>query len=244
LHLGPSGACLFLGELPITRACFERLVWLLVLRHVERAIVEYPGGQAEPEMLTSQQDIVARLDEIRGAAPGEPARPAFFLERMALARLDEPRRLPMQGAWRAWSKARGRLTMAELKRETGKVNSKRMLVRVLHDDRLETNAVSDVVQAYLPCERMSMLGRDLEQQPDAIYGEWLASAYRELAQDNDAEPGLQLVEAVVSSAGGRAVRTRYERLLLPWWSAGGDRWITSQPVLRMWRSTERCPDER
>jgi hypothetical protein len=42
-----------------------------------------------------------------------------------------------------------------------------------------------------------------------------------------------LVEAVITQAGGRAVRTRYERLLLPWRSPGGDRWITSQPVLRM-----------
>jgi len=239
LQLRPNGACLHLGEVPITRACFERLVWLLVMKQVERAIIEYPGERPEPELLTSQQDIVARLDEIRGEAPGEPARPAFFLERMALARLEEPRRLPMRGAWRAWGKAHGKLTVAELKRESGRVDSRRMLLRVQRDERLETNAVSDVVRAYLPCERMSMLGREVEEQPDGVYGEWLASAYRELALDDEPEPGLQLVEAVVSSSGGRAVRTRYERLVLPWRSPGGDRWITSQPVLRMRRVIER-----
>ncbi|MGB8843196.1 MAG: hypothetical protein WCC64_19240, partial [Aliidongia sp.] len=52
-------------------------------------------------------------------------------------------------------------------------------------------------------------------------------------QDDRPRPGLQLVEAVITRVGGRAVRTRYERLLLPWRSPGGDRWITSQPVLRM-----------
>jgi hypothetical protein len=239
LQLRPNGACLHLGELPITRACFERLVWLLVMHQVERAIVEYPGERSEPELLTSQQDIVARLDEIRGAAPGEPARPAFFLERMALARLDEPRRLPMRGAWRAWGRAHGKISVAELKRESGTVDGKRMLLRVQGDERLETAAVSDVVRAYLPCERMSMLGREVEEQPDGIYGDWLASAYRELVQDDEPEPGLQLVEAVVSSsAGGRTVRTRYERLLLPWRSPGGDFWITSQPILRMRRVIE------
>jgi hypothetical protein len=220
---------------PITRACFERLVWLL-LNQVERAIVEYPAQRPEPEMLTSQQDIVARLDEIRGAAPGEPARPSFFLERMALARLEEPRRLPLRRAWHAWGKAHGQLSVKELTREAGNVNSRRTLLRVQRE-RLETNAVSDVVQAYLPCERMSMLGRDVEEQPDGIYGEWLASAYRELVNDA-VEPGLHTVEAVVSCVGGQSVRTRYERLLLPWRSPGGDRWITSQPVLRMRRVIE------
>jgi hypothetical protein len=233
LRIQPQGACLHLGEVPITRACFERLVWLLVLYRVERAIVEYPGARAEPELLTSSEDIVARLDEIRGEAAGEAARPAFFLQRMALDRLGEPRRLPMHGAWRAWGKARGRLTVAELKHESGATNAARTLVRVQRDDRLETNAVSDIVRAYLPCERMGMLGREVEDQPDAVYGGWLASAYRELVEDGQPKPGLQLVEAVIASSGGRPVRTRYERLLLPWRSPGGDRWITSQPVLRM-----------
>jgi hypothetical protein len=233
LRLQPRGACLHLSELPITRACFERLVWLLVLFRVERAIIESPGERPEPELLTSSDDIVARLDEIRGAAAGEAARPAFFLQRMALDRLDEPRRQPMHGAWRAWGKARGKLTVAELKRESGAINGGRMLVRVRRDELLETNAISDVVRAYLPCERMSMLGREVEEQPDSVYGGWLASAYRELVQDDRPRPGLQLVEAVITRVGGRAVRTRYERLLLPWRSPGGDRWITSQPVLRM-----------
>jgi hypothetical protein len=235
LRMRTRGACLHLGEVPISRACFERLVWLLVSHQVERAILAYPGERAEPELLTSQQDIVARLDEIRGAAPGEPARPAFFLERMALARLSEPQRQRMRGAWRAWGRAHGQLSVAELKREVGKVDGGRMLLRVGGDERLETNAVSDVVRAYLPCQRMSMLGREVEEQPDGVYGEWLASAYRELFQDEEPEPGLQLVEAVIACAGGRAVRTRYERLLLPWHSPGGDRWITSQPMLRMRR---------
>lgn len=241
LHLASNGALLRLGEVPITRACFERLVWLLVLHRVERAIVEYPGEREEPELLTSQQDIVARLDEIRGAAPGEPPRPAFFLERMALARLDDPRRLPMRNAWRAWGRSHGKLSVADLKREAGRVDGKRMLLRVQGDERLETSAVSDVVRAYLPCERMSMLGHEVEDQPDMIYGEWLANAYRELTQDDEPEPGLQVVEAVISSGGGKSVRTRYERLLLPWQSSGGDRWITSQPLLRMRRMIEQRP---
>lgn len=231
-----SGASLHLGDVPITRACFERLVWLLVTKQVERAIIQYPGERPESELLTTQQDIVARLDEIRGEAPGEPPRAAFFLERMSLARLNEPRRLAMRAASRAWTKARGRMSVAELNREAGRIDSRRMLVRVRGVERLETNAVSDVIRAYLPCERMSMLGRELEEQPDSIYGEWLAVAYRELAEDGAPEPGLQLVEAVVKAPGGKSVRTRYERLLLPWKSPGGDRWITSQPVLRMRRT--------
>jgi hypothetical protein len=239
LQIRRVGATLRLDEGPLTRACFERLVWLLVTFRVERVIIESSLAPTGTEILAASEDIFARLDEIRGATPGESARPAFFMQRMALARLDEQRREPMHDAWRTWTKARGKLSVADLKRESGEVNGKRTLLRIQRDDRLETNAVSDVVGAYLPCQRMTMLGREIEDQPDAVYGEWLASAYRTLAQDTKPEAGLQLVEAVVTGSGGRMIRARYERLLLPWRSAGGDRWITSQPLLRIRHVVER-----
>jgi hypothetical protein len=181
LQLLPTGAGVHLGEVPITRACFERVVWLLITFRVERAIVESPGEQLKPELLTSFEDIVARLDEVRGEAHGEPPRAAFIVQRLALERLTELSRKAMYGTGREWGRARGRLSVDDLKRECGAVNGMRTLLHLKRGKRLETNAVSDVVRAYLCCERTSMLGREVEDLPDPVYGDWLASAYRELA---------------------------------------------------------------
>jgi hypothetical protein len=233
VHVGTErwGACLRLGMTPITQACFERLTWILVLFRVERALIDYRGDRADPELLTSVKDIVARLEEISGMA----LIPSFRLERLALERLEERGRLSvLDEELRVWRRAHGQLSHRALSAEIGAINGRRMVMRV-SGMRLQMLAVSDVSLTYRPCERMRMLGQDVELQPDAVYGESLAEAFREFAFSDENRPGLQEVEAVITKTDGRLVRVRYERLLLPWKSRGGERWLTSQPLLRMRR---------
>jgi hypothetical protein len=225
------GASLRLGTTPITQACFERLLWILVWKKVERAVIDYRGDRAEPELLTLSKDIVARLEEISGMA----LIPSFRLERLALGRLEERGRLSvLDEELRVWRRAHGQLSRRALNAEIGAINSRRMVIRV-SGLRLQMLAVSDVSLTYRPCERMRMLGQDVELQPDTVYGESLAETFREFALNDANQPGLQEVDAVITKTDGRLVRVRYERLLLPWKSRGGERWITSQPLLRMRR---------
>lgn len=234
VHVGTErrGACLRLEATPITQACYERLTWILVQFQVERAVVDYRGGgRGEPELLTSIKDIVARLEEISGMA----LIPSFRLERLALERLEERGRLSvLEEELRVWRRAHGQLSHRALDAEIGAINGRRMVMRV-SGLRLQMLAVSDVSVTYRPCERMRMLGQDVELQPDTVYGESLAETFREFAFSDEKQPGLQEVEAVITKTDGRLVRVRYERLLLPWKSRGGERWITSQPLLRMRR---------
>lgn len=230
-----SRARIALGDGPLTQACFERIIWVLVHCQVERAVVERDsaaalGAQSVPELLTSLQDIVARLDEWRGEAPGATPRPAFFLERMSIDRLSDSRRASLNHTYGTWLKARGRLTRAEIRRRAGQVKGERMLMRVETVDRLEVMAVMNTLGIYRPCHRLQMLGRDIQDQPDSLYGEFLSQPYRDLATGE--EPSLELVEAVISPPGAPTVRSRYERLMLPWESSGGERWITTSAVPR------------
>lgn len=230
VHLGRRGAVqLLLGERPITQACFERIVWLLVVYRVERAVIKGPGGREALELLSSQRDIVATLAEIGQTTTA----PYFRLESLALERVKEGRRLAFRKSLDAWVRARGRLTNRQLNNENGKVDNNRTLLRVQPDGRLMSYAVSDLIRAYLPCQRMNMLGQEVENQPDRFYGESLALSYRDLWLDEEPPPRFQEVETVVDSAAeGKSIRVGYERLLLPWHSRGGDRWISSEPVLR------------
>jgi hypothetical protein len=234
MRLSPRGAWLRLHRGALSRAAFERLVWLLVQKQVDRAIIDFDDGVWAPELLTSLHDVVARLDEVRGEGPGEPPRPRFFLERLALERLDGHRRVALRRALASWGKARGRLNRSELDREIGSVNNDRILLRVQSGDRLQMDALTDVVGAYPPCERMRLLGLDIGEQPDRSFGTWLSEPYRVFTRE--AAPSLQLLEVALPSPNSSdVVRARYERLLLPWQSPGGDKWISTHALVRMRR---------
>jgi hypothetical protein len=236
VQLRPNGACLRLPRGGLTQACFERVVWLFVHYKIDRAIFDFNDDHSPRELVTSLQDVVARLDEVRGAGPGGPPRTAFSLERLSLGRLDEPRRAALRRAFSSWARARGKISTKDLDREVGCVDGERMLLRIQPAERLQVEAFAGVVSAYRPCERMAALGRDVKEQPDDVYGTWMADIFRDFAREPEREPSLQMIDAVIASpVNGNAVRVRWERLLLPWQTPGGDRWITSAPVVRMRR---------
>ena len=235
MRIHSSGAWVRLSCGALSRAAFERIVWLLVHNQVDRAIIDFDSPGSAPELLISLHDVVARLDEVRGQGPGEPPRPRFFLERLALERLEGPRRVGLRKALASWARARGRIGKDELNREIGSVNGDRSLVRVERDDRLPMQALSRAIGSYPPCERLSLLGKDIDEQPDSAFGAWLSGPYRSFIREE--RPSLQLLEvAITSSSLGTTTRARYERLLLPWQSPDGEKWISSNPLIRMQRS--------
>ncbi|HVJ52773.1 MAG TPA: hypothetical protein VM689_09940 [Aliidongia sp.] len=209
-------------------------MWLLVYKHIDRAVLDFDDMPSAPELLTSLHDVVARLDELRGHAPGEPPRPNFFLERLSLERLDGPGRTSLQWALAAWARARGKINRRVLDREIGSVAGPRMLLRVQPGERLQMDALTRTIDAYPPCERLQLIGRDIDEQPDSQFGSWIAGPYRAFIREE--EPSLQLLEvAIPSRSSGRIFRARYERLLLPWQTPGGDRWISANALVRVRR---------
>jgi len=234
MRVQSKGAWVRLSRGALSRAAFERVVWLLVHNQVDRAIIDFDDPGSAPELLISLHDVVARLDEVRGEGPGEPPRPRFFLERLALERLEGPRRIGLRKALASWARARGRIGKEELDSEIGTVNGDRTLLRVKRDESLPMEALSQTIAAYPPCERLSLLGKDIDQQPDSDFGAWISGPYRSFVREE--APSLQLLEVAIPSPSlGTTTRARYERLLLPWQSPGGDKWITSNALVRMQR---------
>ena len=81
-----------------------------------------------------------------------------------------------------------------------------------------------------PCESLLLAGRDCHEMPDAAYGEWIAEAYAQTAQDE--RPRLQSVRAAVRTSDDTTVCVRYDRVLLPWQGRGNDRLVLGVSLQR------------
>jgi len=80
------------------------------------------------------------------------------------------------------------------------------------------------------CAAFMRVGRDVEDLPDRDYGESAAGSYYECLADQT--PRLETVSAVMAPGDGKRVWSYYDRLLLPWQSAGGTRFILGLSEIR------------
>jgi transcriptional regulator with XRE-family HTH domain len=79
------------------------------------------------------------------------------------------------------------------------------------------------IEMFRPCETLLLVGRELTDMTDREYGAWVADTYaRTLAEE---QPVLESVRATIRVTDDRVVEGRYDRFLLPWSGAGGDRFV-------------------
>lgn len=76
-------------------------------------------------------------------------------------------------------------------------------------------------------------GSDVEAQPYPGLAAWVAAGMREAITGN--EPRLETVQSQIRPAAGRIRRRHYDRLLLPWTTAGGDALATTINIPRKGR---------
>ncbi len=70
---------------------------------------------------------------------------------------------------------------------------------------------------------VSVIGERLENIPDKDYGEWASQFHKDVARTG--QPRFDLVTAAIQ-AKPRTYHSRYERLLLPWSTAGDEILVT------------------
>jgi hypothetical protein len=81
------------------------------------------------------------------------------------------------------------------------------------------------IRLYKPSWAGNAIGRLVQDQPDRVYGEWIAEACR--AVDDRQVPRYELVTARVSHSAETPRQWRYERLMLPWRGSDGRRLVVS-----------------
>jgi len=83
---------------------------------------------------------------------------------------------------------------------------------------------------YQPCWNLLAMGRDVEDQPDRVYGAHTARCYREAFAED--APRFEAVDALIRTPGREVRRSRFDRLILPWRTKSGERVATGVSLIR------------
>jgi hypothetical protein len=86
------------------------------------------------------------------------------------------------------------------------------------------------IRMLKPCESFLIIGREFDDWPDRDYAERMAEGY--VATLTSRRPRLEAIRAILGNSAARTVRVRYDRLLMPWTAATGDRLVLCVSMLR------------
>jgi hypothetical protein len=80
--------------------------------------------------------------------------------------------------------------------------------------RLLVEQFAAAIACVRPCQALSLIGREIEQMPDSDFGHWIARVHAETLASG--KPRLESMLADIRAPDGDIVRSRYDRMLLPW----------------------------
>ena len=132
-----------------------------------------------------------------------------------------------------WQSTRGEMT-DDLRAAliAGRLIRRTLLTRQApHSARLTYEHIDAAINMMLPCETLSMVGRDIDALPDRGYGTWGSHGYAKTA--NAQRPRIEsiLADIKMTDAAATVVRARYDRVLIPW-HRRGDIYVLCLSLLR------------
>jgi hypothetical protein len=172
--------------------------------------------------------------EVEPMASGKP------LE-IRLPRLSERRSLhvlnlaPFASVWPivdVWRRTRGELTeeVEDALKAGGVLHRMNLARQPFRSSRLISEYFGSGIRHLRPCEALLAIGRDLHERPDREYGVWIAQAYDEVSRGSSIR--LESIRALIGTSDGLTLRTRYDRVLMPWHRRGGDTFVMGVSIQR------------
>ena len=150
-------------------------------------------------------------------------RPLVFLERPGFAQVS-----PIVTLWQT---TRGKLN-DDVHRAVlaAGLLPRTILVRQVSASRLVIEHVGAGIALLRPCETLVAIGREFDDMPDRNYGRWVAQAYDEALGSGG--PRVASVRASVRTSAATTLRTRYDRVLLPWRGRGDEMYVMGLSIRR------------
>lgn len=212
----------------------ENVVRMVLSESWRRIVIEQPDRIPSFEIYGQVEEAVARLKDLSVPSAALAPRDSFFNQELSLDRLGEAGQEPLRALMRLWRGRRGQLApekILSLMPEALKprVTLTRMTAAGLPRNRALVEHIGPGFRVFDACWALSAVGRDLEEQPDPVYGARSARAYHEVAELG--QPRLELVDAVIDVPGRPVRRSRYDRLMLPFRSRG-EIFVCGASVLR------------
>lgn len=182
-------------------------------------LITRSGGESHAEIFTSVFAFIEHAEQLASDPPIEIKVPRYAVQRN-LRNLATPAFAVVRPIVDLWKERRGEIG-DEVQRaiiRSGMLPRTILTRQLARSSRLITEHFGAGIMIMHPCESLLTVGRELNEQPDRDYGAWMAEAYAETSWARRLR--LESVRAFVRTSAGTTLRTRYDRLLLPW--RGGD----------------------
>ena len=193
-------------------AAFDSLYRWLLSRRFDRVVITWLGEGWKNEMLRSNQAALIRLDDLIEVAKRD--RPDEFLSRnMSEPTIRDPD--VMQNLFKNWPQLSANLNETELRRLLEPLLGHRyVVVKGQRDSKnLVFSEFGGGIFANYEVWRSCAIGAPIQEQPDRLYGRWVADAYKDAVLMNS--PRLDQVDAIVRWPQEGRLRMRYKRLIVP-----------------------------
>jgi hypothetical protein len=132
-----------------------------------------------------------------------------------------------------WERTRGEFT-DEVRRAvfSSVLLPRTVLVRKsASSSRLITEHVGSSIGVMNPCRALLTVGQDFsEHHPDRAYGAWVAESYAQTLWSRRIR--VESVRAMINTEAAATFRTRYDRVLIPWYSRANDTFALALSIRR------------
>jgi hypothetical protein len=180
----------------------------------------HQGGWCH-EILASIWEFAERTEKLATGEAIEVRYPWLAVNR-DLRTLSSPRFAHIQPLVRLWQENRGRMPSDLLDpiRQHGLWERSILMRQRSNGSTLVFEHFGPGIKFLQPCDALQLIGRDFDALHDRNYGNWVGRAY-----DKSVSSGrlrLDSIRAQIQMAEAASLRGRYDRLLMPWCTAGSD----------------------
>jgi hypothetical protein len=193
-------------------AAFDALYRWLLSRHFDRVVLTWLDDGWHNEMLRTNKEALIRLDDL--IEVGKRERPDAFLSQNVTAPTPRDPKL-MQQLFNDWPKLSTTLDETQMRRLLEPLLGHRYVVVKAEKNtpKLVFSEFGGGIFANYDVWRSCAIGAPIQEQPDRLYGRWVADAYAKTL--NGGGPRLDQVDAIVRWPHEGRLRMRYQRLIVP-----------------------------
>jgi len=217
---GPGCLALSLRSSTVSRAAAIGVLYWLMGSGVSRGYIRDLDASVI-ELSPSLEALMAHIGAIGSTGS--------MLDRAAERPLDHRQltpQSPLRELLRRWAEAGGKLWFddyaAIIKEHLG---NRFVLARVADNNRIVVMAVGGGLRIPNQSWFTSVVGSDLEYQPDRAYGRWANDAYARVYRGQ--QPAISDCDADIYWPGEGWVRRKYRRLIIPGTTRDGERYLLS-----------------
>ena len=196
----------------VSEACWRGVSKWLRRSRSERVVVSWLGSDWSYELIRSSDVALRRVENLITSTTN--ARPDDFLSRRL--GLDEISPLSSLGQiirnWATLSAPSGQEKLRQLVEAT-LGNRYVVTEKSNRDGRVVFQEFGTGLFSKYETWRTCAVGAPMEEQPDRVYGRWVASTYEDVL--NVREPSVAEVDAVVRWPHAGRMRMRYRRIIIP-----------------------------